>query len=198
MNRFSLVLAALAAALVLPAVAAAKGPSSASVSGPGLDRPLRFSGNGEWGGSTPLAHLTTEAGFFPAAFGQQPDPMLAARPAGKLGPTLRISYVVPGDGTYRISQDVYPYARGGAVTYMKPGQPIFGMTTRGGWFRAEGLKRTLVRQGLPTRAPLARAQDGASSSSGSIALIAGVGIPGALLAMGAGVFLARRSRRTSP
>lgn len=197
MNRITLVLAAFAAALLLPTAAAAKGPSSARVSGPGLDRPLRFAGNGEWG-TTPLGHLTTEAGFFPAAFGQQPDPMLAARPAGKLGPKLRIYYVVPGDGTYKIIQDVYPYARGGAITYMKPGQPIFGMTTHGGWFRAEGLKRTLVRQGLPARAALAPAPDSTSSSSGGIALIAGIGIPGALLAMGAGVFLARRSRHTTP
>jgi MYXO-CTERM domain-containing protein len=190
MKRFPFVLASLAAALVLPAAAAAKGPASASVSGPGLDRPLRFAGNGEWGNNTPLGRLTAEAGFFPAAFGQQPDPMLPARPAGKLGPRLRISYVVPGNGTDRIVQYVYPYARGGAVTYMKPGQPIFDVTTQGGWFRAEGLRRTLVRQGLPARALPAPA----SNDPSSIALIAGIGIPGALVALGAGAFLARRRR----
>jgi hypothetical protein len=51
MNRF--VLAALAVALVLPAAAAAKGPSSASVTGPGLDKALVIRGNGESSG-TPL------------------------------------------------------------------------------------------------------------------------------------------------
>jgi hypothetical protein len=193
MNRFTLVLATLAVALLLPAVAAAKGPSSASVSGPGLDKALTISGNGESSG-TLLGNLTVEAGYFPAIFGQEPSPMLAARPAGKLGPRLTIHYVVPGDRTYRITQDAYPYARGGAVTYMKPGQPIFGVTTRGGWYRAVGLKRTLVRQGLPARAP--RVSRG--SSSGSLALVAGVGIPGALAALGVGLVLARRRGRAAP
>jgi hypothetical protein len=189
MNRF--VLAALAVALVLPAAAAAKGPSAASVTGPGLGKALVIRGNGESSG-TALGNLTVEAGFFPAAFGQQPDPMLASRPAQKLGPKLTIHYVVPGPNnrTYRIVQDVYPYARGGAVTYMKPGQPIFDMTTRGGWYRGDGLKRTLVKQGLPARA--AR-----TSSSTNLGLLAGIGIPGVLVAVGAGLIVARRRGRSA-
>jgi hypothetical protein len=184
MNR--LTLAALALALVFPAAAAAKGPSSASVTGQGLDKPLVIGGSGESSG-TPLGDLTEEAGFFPASFGQEPNPMLASAPTSKLGPKLTIHYVVPGpnNDTFRIVQDVYPYARGGAVTYMKPGQPIFDMTTRGGWYRADGLKRTLVQRGLPARA--AR-----TSSSTNLALVAGIGIPGALVAVGAAFFVARR------
>ena len=54
---------------------------------------------------------------------------------------------------FRIRQDLYPYARGGAVTYTKPGQPIFDMSTRGGWYRNPDLKRTLVSLGLPASAP---------------------------------------------
>jgi hypothetical protein len=184
-----LALALLAVGLVLPAAAAAKGPSAASIRGPGLEKALVIRGTE---GSGPLGNLTTEAGFFPAAFGQQPDPMLHARPAA-LGPKLKIHYVVPGGDsqTFRITQDVYPYARGGAVTYMRPGQPIFGMTTHGGWFRAEGLKRTLVRQGLPARAPRASSS---SSSSANLGLVAGIGIPGALVAVGAALLVARRHR----
>ena len=96
-----------------------------------------------------------EAGFFPAAFGQSPDPMLPKRPAGNLGPRMIIRYVVPGgdNQTFHVTQDVYPYAKGGTVTYMKPNQPIFGMGTVGGWFRAWDMKRTLVAQGLPAREP---------------------------------------------
>jgi hypothetical protein len=186
MNRFTLVLAMLVAALLLPAAAAAKGPSSASISGPGLDKALTISGSGESSG-TLLGNLTVEAGYFHAIFGEAPSPMLAERPAGKLGPRLTIHYVVPADRTYRITQYAYPWAQGGAVTYMKPGQPIFGMATRGGWYRAVGLKRTLVRQGLPARAP--RASGG---SSARLALVAGIGIPGALAALGAGLVLRRR------
>jgi hypothetical protein len=188
MNRKTLVLAAVAGALLLPAAAAAKGPSSASISGPGLAKPFRISGNGEVGG-TLLGRLTEEAGFFPAVFGQQPDPMLHARPAA-LGPKLKIHYVVPGgDHTSMITQAVYPYARGGAVTYMRPGQPIFGMATLGGWFRAVGLKRTLVRHGLPAQPPRASSS---SSSPVNLGLLAGIGIPGALVAVGAALLLARR------
>ena len=187
MNRSMLVLAALALALLLPTAAAAKGPSEASITGGSLSKALKLVGNGETDG-TPLGQLTMEAGFFPAAYGQSPDPMLPARPSGDLGPKLTIRYVVPGgDGkTFRVNQDVYPYAKGGAVTYMKPNQPIFGMGTRGGWYRAYGLKRTLIRQGLPARAA------GSASSGSNLALLAGIGIPGALALTGAAVFLRRR------
>jgi hypothetical protein len=186
MNRLKLALAALAVVLLLPATAAAKGPSQASISGGGLAKPIKVGGNGEMEG-TPLGNLTMEAGFFPAAFGQSPDPMLPKRPSGNLGPRFTIHYVVPweNNSTFRITQDVYPYADGGAVTYMKPNQPIFEMATIGGWFRAYGLKRTLVSQGLPARL--------AGSSSGSnFALVAGIGIPGALALTGAAVFFRRR------
>jgi len=187
MNRFTLVAAALAGALLLPAAAAAKGPSQASISGGSLGKTIKLGGNGELEG-TPLGSLTAEAGFFPAAFGQSPNPMLPGRPSGDLGQKLTIHYVVPGpnDATFRITQDVYPYARNGAVTYMKPGQPIFDMTTRGGWFRAWDLKRTLVRQGLPARAT-------GGSSGTNIALLAGIGIPGALALAGAALFFRRRT-----
>ena len=188
MNRFMLVPAALAVAVLLPATAAAKGPSKASISGGGLARTITLSGNGEFE-STPLGHVTTESGFFPAAFGQSPDPRLPRRPSGNLGPKLTIRYVVPGPNstTFRITQDAYPYAPGGALTYMKPGQPIFDMKTVGGWIQSYGLKRTLVGQGLPARAA-------GSSSGSSFALVAGLGIPGALALGGAGLFFRRRRR----
>jgi hypothetical protein len=187
MSRSTFALAALATALLLPASALAKGPSTATVTGPG--KTLRFAGNGEWG-RTPLGNLTQYAGFFPAAFGQEPNPMLRSRPQGRLGPKFTIHYVVPGPSatTYRITQDLYPYAKGGAATYMKPGQPIFDARTRGGWYRDSALKGTLVRQGLPARAP-------SGSSGASLALFAGLGIPGALALAGAIVLFARRRKQ---
>src|SRR6266581_7845915 len=113
-------------ALALPAAALGKGPSGASVNGPGTGGGLTIKGNGESGG-TPLGDLTEQAGFFPAAYGQEPDPMLSARPKGNLGPRYTIHYDVPdGEGAvYQIQQDVYPYASPPA-TYMRPGQKIFG------------------------------------------------------------------------
>src|SRR5205823_4318944 len=95
MNRSMLVLAALALALLLPTAAAATGPSEASITGGTLSKALKLVGNGETAG-TPLGELTMESGFFPAAYGQSPDPMLPARPSGNLGPKLTIRCVVPG------------------------------------------------------------------------------------------------------
>jgi hypothetical protein len=184
----------LALALVLPAAALAKGPSEATITGPGLDKAITLKGMDD------SSRLTEYAGFFPAAFGQQPNPMLSGRPTGKLGPKYTIRYVVPtGDTTSsRIVQDVYPYAKGGAVTYMKPGQDIFDSKTTGGWYRGGlVLWRSLVGAGLPATAPAAPSAP-ASSSLGSgddTILFAGIGAAGVLLLAAAGVFLARRHGR---
>lgn len=181
--------AAIAAALLLPAVAPAKEPSSASISGPGFEKTLRAPDREHFSG-TPLAALTQESGFFPSAVGQSPNPMLPSRPTGSLGPRYTITWVVPGppgNTVHRVRQDLYPYAPGGAVTYTKPGQPIFDMTTIGGWYRGITLKETLVDLGLPARAPKA-------SSGTNYALLAGIGIPGALVAAGAAYALRRRRR----
>ena len=143
-------------ALVLPALAAAKGPASASISGPGLDHALAIRGDGE-GAGTPLGTLATASGFFPQMFGQMPDPTLTTRPGATRGLRYRAVYVVPGpDGIRsRVVQAIYPYAKPTALTYMKPGQAFWdGETTHGGWFRATAaLKRVLVRAGLPARPP---------------------------------------------
>src|SRR4051794_5238888 len=141
------------AALAVPAAASAKGPTEATISGPGFTKTIKVLGDGS--GVGPGADLTQESGFFPGAFGQSPDPMQHRRPAASLGPRYTIVWKVPGGGraAFLIRQDLYPYARGGGVTYMKPGQPIVGMTTPGGWYGNPELKRTLVSLGLPLAAP---------------------------------------------
>jgi hypothetical protein len=180
MKRF--VPAAILAALLVPATAAAKEPSQASISGPGFRKTLKMQ-PGDFM-NTALGHLTIRSGFFPAAVGQIPNPMLPGRPAGNLGPKYTIVWTVPLPGhTHRVRQDVYPYARGGAVTYMKPGQRIFDTQTRGGWYSAYGLKQTLTQLGLPARVPQG------SSSGASLALL---GIPGALALAGIAFVLRRR------
>ena len=149
MFRLSFVL--VLAALALPAAALAKGPSEGTISGPGFSKTVKVLNDG--GGGTPGDNLTQAAGFFPAAFGQSPDPMLPAKPSGSLGPGYTVVWTVPGNAGRRIRQVVYPYAKGGGVSYTKPDQPIFGMGTRGGWYRDAGLKRTMVALGLPAQAP---------------------------------------------
>ena len=175
----------LCAAALLAPPALAKGPSEASITGPGLSKAITFKGMDD------ASRLTEYAGVFPAVFGQTPSPMLKGRPAGKLGPKYTIRYVVPGGNsqTFHLSQDLYPYAVAGAVTYMRPGQPIFGARTTGGWYPAgAALRELLVRTGLPKAAPRA-------SSSTNLALVAGIGIPGALALAGAALLVARRRSR---
>ena len=153
MRRY--VIAAALVALAVPAIAAAKGPASAMISGPGLDRPLVVTGDGE-GPGTQLGTLAMSSGFFPQMFGQTPDPTLPARPRGTLGPRYTVVYVVPAPNGIRsrIVQRLYPYAKPVVLTYMKPGQRFWeGDIAHGGWYRATaGLKRMLVRAGLPARA----------------------------------------------
>jgi LPXTG-motif cell wall-anchored protein len=190
MTRFSVALAVLAAALLVPAAALGKGPSAASISGPGLGKALSIRGDGETE-NTALGNLTLNAGFFPAAFGQEPNPMLPGRPHAKLGRRFTIRYVVPGpySAVFHISQDLYPYAAGGAVTFMKPGQKIFDFTTRGGWFRGgSSLKQTLVHDGLPARVP------STSSSNRNLAFLLGAPI---VLLLAGGAALVARKRRSS-
>jgi len=153
MRRY--VVAAALVALALPALAAAKGPVSASIAGPGLDRALAIRGDGE-GPGTALGTLADASGYFPQMFDRSPDPTLASRPTGTLGLRYTVVYVVPGpnDIRSRVVQHIYPYAKPVALTYMKPGQSFWdGKRTHGGWFRASpALKKMLVRAGLPTRA----------------------------------------------
>ena len=151
-------LATVLLALVVAAPAMAKGPSEATVTGPGLGAGgihLKSTTGGDPASGTPLGDLTELAGFFPAMYGQVPDPMRNERPSGRLGPKYTVAYTVPGAGTWTIRQDVYPYARPVPVTHMKPGQRFFeSETTRGGWYVASrDLRTTLVAAGLPRSAP---------------------------------------------
>jgi hypothetical protein len=201
MKRLILTLAV--ASLVLPAAALAKGPSAATIDGPGAGGGIAFDGDGHSG---PLGQLTLHAGFFPAAFSQEPDPMLAARPRGDLGPRYTITYTVPGGSNeaFTLRQDVYPHAQPSPVTYMAPGQAIYDSETRGGWFQAgPELRKTLVSAGLPASAPRAVAA-GSSPARSSNANAEGSSFPTTaavsvlvvvLLLVGAAALLLRRRAR---
>src|SRR5829696_9978795 len=158
MKKVALIpLAIMLLSALCPAVALGKGASKAEITGPGLGNPILLAGEGQVGGKR-LMHIAEAAGFFPATFGQSPDPMLDSRPAGDLGPRYRITYLMPGPNNEldEIRQDVYPYAEPNPVSYTPPGQPFFGTEqTRGGWYVASTsfLKDALVQAGLPENAP---------------------------------------------
>lgn len=144
------------ATLAFPALAAAKGPSSATMTGPGISGAEHLNGYSEGGPGSPLGVLTMGGGFFAQAFAEVPEPTHTARPQGTVGPRYEITYVVPGPSGGRsvLRQDFYPYARPAPLTYMKPGQTFWsGTRTHGGWFVAP---RSLPRKlGLPAQPPRA-------------------------------------------
>jgi hypothetical protein len=187
----TIALAALTAALVLPAAAAAKGASRASLQGPNVKGTLVIPGDGESGG-TPLGNVAVHSGYFTAAFGHDPrHPMLASKPKGALGPAYRVTYVVPGpDGSSSlVRQTLYPYAEGGAVSYMPSKQPFMGgQLTAGGWYRGgSALKQDLVALGLPAKAP------GSGGFTVPASVIAGIAAGAAALLLA--IFAALRIRR---
>jgi hypothetical protein len=153
MKRLVFVLVALLA-LVLTGSAAAKGPSEAKITGPGLNSALTIKGVGEGDTSTDLGLLVNDAGFFPQAFGQSPSPMLRAQPPN-LGPRYTVTYTVPGSTASTLEQELYPYASGGPASFMRPGQKFWDtQSTVGGWYRGTPqLKSMLIRAGLPASPP---------------------------------------------
>jgi hypothetical protein len=149
-----LVVPVAALALLLPGAAAAKGPSAAQITGPGLASPLAITGLGEGDSSTSLGLLVTDGGFFPEVFGQSPSPLLGGAPKD-LGVRYLVTYTVPGLVLSTLQQDLYPFASGGPVTYMRPGQAFWGdQHTVGGWYRGTAQLRTmLVEAGVPPSTP---------------------------------------------
>lgn len=146
LRRYLVGVAAVAAALVLPTAAAAKVPSSASITGPGLDPQLAIAGDGELGSGTPLGALVDLGGFMAQMYGQSPSATVKARPMPSvLGPRYRIAYVVPGPNAVRsrVVQLMYPFAKPVPLTYMKVRTDVLGHAQDG---------RRLVPQLARTRA----------------------------------------------
>jgi hypothetical protein len=185
-------------ALALPANALAKGPSEASIAGPGLTT-IRISGTE--GSATPFWRLTQAAGWFEAVYG--PSRLPKAPPKGDLGPRYTITWTVPDADT--LHQDVYPYAKPFSVTYMPPGAKIYGATVRGGWFVGGAkLGRALVAVGVPKEPPKApatsahtqtRSASGSGLSAGAIAAIV-AGVASLDLELGLVIRSRRRPRGT--
>jgi hypothetical protein len=192
MRRILVLLAA--AALAAPATAAAKGPSGASIDGPGTGGGINIFGDGESPGAQ-LGNLAMQAGLPDALFESVPNPMQADRPKGELGPKYTITWTLPGPSgkDERIEQEVYPYANP-PVTYVEPGLKFFdGMETRGDWYVAgPGLKTALLEAGLPPTPPVApTAGDNAAVSTGTLlAIVAAI----ALLLLASTLILRRRAR----
>jgi hypothetical protein len=75
-----------------------------------------------------------------------------------LGPRYLVTYRFHGSDDL-IRQDLYPYAKGGAVTYTPPGQELnvgINMSITAGWYQSSlGFFHYLVDHGLPEMNPVA-------------------------------------------
>jgi hypothetical protein len=150
-------------ALLLAAPAQAKGPDRATLTGPGLEKPLVFRGYGS-DGKAPLGLLTQKSGFWVQVFGAAADGVnrgkeLTAKPTSNLGPRYLVVYRVPGPNTPSlIRQELYPYAAE-PVSHMPRQRFWKTRTAPGGWYRwAPGLKEALVKAGLPAAPPASQKQ----------------------------------------
>ena len=179
MLRRLIAVAALAAGMSVAAVmtlatpAFAKGPSQASITGPGLGRAIVVSGEGEPGQQGRLASLALQTGLFTVMFGagasiggSAPARLHTPPSQASLGPRYTLVYTVPGvtprpgQQFGRVRQDLYPRAAGGPLIYTPPGQQGFGgPLTVTGWLRGRPqLTRTLAQVGVPTAAGTQAAQ----------------------------------------
>jgi hypothetical protein len=225
MLRRLIVLTLLAAGTAIAVIAAvatpalAKGATGASITGPGLARPVTVSAQGEAlpGQGDTLSALAGQTGLFTVLFGagsgtpDGPSP-LRTPPAASLGPKYTVTYTVPGvtpqpgqaDG--RIRQDLYPRAAGGPVIYTLPGQQGFGQPLQAtGWLRGTAqLTAILTRLGIPASAPLPSAPGPAASVPAIVPkpgdtttpawLIAAIVSAAAIAIAGTAMWLRRRSR----
>jgi hypothetical protein len=168
---------AVTAAVATPALA--KGATQASITGPGLARPVIVSAQDEAlpGQGDPLASLAEQTGLYTVLFGPQigipdePSPLRTPPAAASLGPKYILTYTVPevtpgpAQTGGRIRQDLYPRAAGGPVIYTLPGQQRSGRPLQAtGWLRGTPkLTATLTRLGVLVGASLPSAPGSAAS-----------------------------------
>jgi hypothetical protein len=140
-----------AAAIIAPSTPAlAKGPQSATVTGPGIDRPIELM---DTANTDLLGRLMEQTGLWYAS-GDVPLP--SEEPQGKLGPGYTLTWInagPPGEGVDErtIRQVLYLDAEDSPVIHTPAQESLRGwgpgMT---GWFRARsGLRDTLAELGVP-------------------------------------------------
>jgi hypothetical protein len=131
--------------LAAGAPATAKGPSSATVSGPGIgttsivwNRPDQHS----LGTLTETTFLWDASGMTDA---RQAADWVPQPPPGELGPKYTVVYHFGRDDAVR--QDVYPFADPDPVVYTAPGQHMYDTSIQSGW-RITSASLTAVLEGL--------------------------------------------------
>jgi hypothetical protein len=139
------------AVLILTATvpALAKGPASATVTGPGIEGPIVLFDLRDHGQAMaePIDRLLGQTGLWYANHGLE-----RIDPPAELGQPLILTW---GEGQHAIQQEIYLHADGGPAIHTLENQPALkgwgGDVT--GWFRAQAeLEATLQVFGVPTEA----------------------------------------------
>lgn len=130
--------------------AAAKGPESATISGPGIDGTLELIGEDNW---VQVSKLMEQTGLWYAT-GDLPRPIEA--PSGELGPAYTLTWVnggPPGKSTEErtMVQVLYLHAENGPLIHTPRQDALESWgQERIGWFTApDGLHGTLEELGVP-------------------------------------------------
>ncbi len=130
--------------------AVAKGPQSATVTGPGIDRPIELMDTAD---SDLVSQLMEQTGIWYAT-GDHPLPL--EEPTGELGPAYTLTWInsgPPGEsvGERTIRQLIYLEAQNGPVIHTPAQEGLEGWGSGViGWFAApNGLRDTLAELGVP-------------------------------------------------
>ena len=127
----------LSAALAVPALA--KGPASATITGPGIDEPIVLDGDPHPDSGSQLAEFSLATGFWKLAYGADIDGrglnIFEVAPTRELGPEYVVVWSHGGAGG-DVTSLVYPHAAGGPLVFVEPAVYItdMNMETHGGWF----------------------------------------------------------------
>jgi len=131
------------------AAAEAKGPSTATIEGPGIAAPIEVNRADSRMIGADLAMLVKDSKILSGLWCPRCDDRLRQPPTDRLGPRYTVTYTMALEGDLQASTDtvvqyVYPFAVPHPVVYIPAHQPFWNTDTVGGWFVARPRLRTLL------------------------------------------------------
>ncbi len=120
MRRMIVLAGVLALAMLVMGPAWAKGPTGATIAGPGIEEPIEIEGDGEPGSGTDFAAFVEAAGFWQVVMDVEGSAMssrgeVIASPPSDLGARYTVTWHM---GSERVTTELYPNAAGGPVVHM--------------------------------------------------------------------------------
>jgi hypothetical protein len=152
-RRSCVIFASIVTAMVVVTAssALAKGPESATLTGPGIDRPIEL----DTTNADLIGRAMEQTGLWWSESGDLPRPL--EEPPGELGPAYTLTWVRYGDPgeserERAIRQVIYPFAEGGVTIHTPTQDDLRGVPEATGWFLAPALGDTLAALGVPVTA----------------------------------------------